>query len=151
MSATIEKIFIAAVGGAGMQSLEEVEALAGAGLEGDRYCRGSGYWSKVDACEVTLIESEDLEQIVAATRVSVLNGEHRRNLVTRGLRLESLAGRRFRVGDAILEFDRLRPPCRYIESLTERNMTKALLEGGGICARVLHPGKIRVHDPIVIL
>lgn len=151
MKAVLEKIFIAKLEGTSMQSLEEVEALAAAGLARDRYCLRSGHWSKVDECEVTLIESEVLEEIVASTGINVLNGEHRRNLVTRGLKLDTLVGRKFRVGEAPLEYDRSRPPCAHVESLTEQGMTRALLRSGGICARVIESGKIRVRDPIVIL
>lgn len=151
MNGIVEKIYIAPDGGANMQALQEVEALAGEGLRGDRYCKRAGYWSGHDECEVTLIEAEHLEEIAAVAGIRVQNGEHRRNLVTRGVRLESLAGRRFRIGEAVLEFDRPRPPCGYIQSLTEPGMTKALLRRGGICARVLETGIIRQNDPIVVL
>ena len=134
-----------------MQALDEVEALAGCGLRGDRYCQRNGYWTGVDECQVTLIEMEHLEEISRKTGIQIASGEHRRNLVTRGIRLEVLAGKRFRVGKALLEFDRPRPPCGYIESLTERGMTRALLGRGGICARVIEGGLIQVNDPIVIV
>ncbi len=151
MDSVIEKIFVAPAGGVKMQLVEEVEALAGAGLRGDRYCEGCGYYTDVDECQVTLIEAEDLETIAREKGLRVSNGEHRRNLVTRGIRLESLIGKQFQAGQAVLEFDRPRPPCRYVESITEPGMTKALVGRGGICARVVSPGLIRVRDPIVIL
>ena len=151
MNGIVEKIYIAPAGGANMQALEEAEALAEQGLRGDRYCQREGYWSGVDECEVTLIEAECLEEIAATTGIRVENGEHRRNLVTRGVRLESLLGRRFRVGEAVLEYDRPRPPCSYIRSLTEPGMTKALARRGGICARVIQSGIIRRNDAIVVL
>ena len=151
MSGALLKIFITPEGGVTMQAVEEVEALAGCGLKGDRYCRRSGYWTDVDECEVTLIESECLDEIRAQTGISVENGEHRRNLVTLGIRLDSLLGKRFQVGTAVLEYDRPRPPCGYIEYLTEAGMTRALLGRGGICARVVGSGTIRPNDPIVVL
>ena len=151
MNGIVERIYIAPEGGANMQALDEAEALTAQGLRGDRYCRQVGYWSGVDECEVTLIEAECLEEIAATTGIGVQNGEHRRNLVTRGVRLESLAGQRFRVGEAVLEFDRPRPPCSYIQSLTEPGMTKALVRRGGICARVIQSGIIRRNDLIVVL
>ena len=151
MDSMIEKIFVAPAGGVKMQMVDAVEALAGAGLRGDRYCDRCGYWTAVDECQVTLIEAEDLEQIAREKGLRVANGEHRRNLVTRGIRLESLLGKQFQAGQAVLEFDRPRPPCRYVESLTQAGMTKALVGRGGICARVVSPGLIRVNDPIVVL
>jgi MOSC domain-containing protein YiiM len=71
--------------------------------------------------------------------------------VTRGLDLMNLYGRTFTVGDAVLSFDRPRPPCRYIASITEPGMTRALgARRGGICARVVQSAVIRVGDEIVI-
>ena len=83
--------------------------------------------------------------------VSVQAGEHRRNLVTRGLDLMNLYGRTFTVGDAVLAFDRPRPPCRYIASITEPAMTRGprspagwdLRPGGAV-------GAVQVGDEIVI-
>jgi MOSC domain-containing protein YiiM len=145
----IEEIYIAARGGEPMIKVEEVQAVAGAGLRGDRYMERTGYWTAVDECEVTLIRAEDLEQIIEKTGVRVAGGEHRRNLVTRGIDLYSLRGKRFTAGGATLEFDRPRPPCRYIQSLTERGMTKALGRNrGGICARVVESGLIRPGDAL---
>src|SRR5215831_3683558 len=130
-----------------MKALDEAQAVAGSGLSGDRYCQQSGYWTGVDECQVTLIEREYLDEI-KQKGIHVDNGEHRRNLVTRGIRLEDLAGKRFRVGEAVLQFDRPRPPCGYIEGITEHGMTKALIGRGGICASIVESGVIRVNDAI---
>ena len=150
-SSFVEKIFLALSGGTDMQSVQQVEAIENSGLRGDRYAEGTGYWVPVDTCQVTLIEGEDLERIQSTTSVKVLNGEHRRNLVTRGVRLDELLGRRFRVGEAIFEYDRPRPPCRYIASITEQGMTGALTGRAGICARVVQSGIIRCDDSITIV
>ena len=147
----IENIFVAPDGGVDMRSVEQVEAVEDSGLRGDRYAEGTGYWVPVDVCQVTLIEGEDLEAIQSTTGVRVVNGEHRRNLVTRGVRLGELLGRRFQIGEAVLEYDRPRPPCRYIASITEWGMTNALAGRAGICARVVQSGVIRRQDAIVIL
>ncbi|MBI4479822.1 MAG: MOSC domain-containing protein [Acidobacteria bacterium] len=152
MGGVIEKIFITPKGGEPMQPLGEVEAVEGRGLRGDRYLARSGYWTSVDECEVTLIQGEDLDEITSTTPLRVLNGEHRRNLVTRGIELTDLLGQRFQIGEAVLEYDRPRPPCTYIQGLTgQQGLTKALGRRGGICVRVVKSGKIRVQDPIIIL
>jgi len=151
MQGFVEAIFIAPQGGAAMQKMDEVEAVAGAGVRGDRYMSRSGYWSMVDECEVTLIEGETLDQIHSETNLRVLSGEHRRNVVTRGIRLEELTGKRFAIGEAVFEYDRPRPPCGYIQSITQPGMTRALLgERGGICARVVKSGAIRAGDRIEV-
>jgi MOSC domain-containing protein YiiM len=145
-------IFIARSGGQPVERVEEIEALKDRGLVGDRFVEGTSYWSGVDECQVTLIALEALDEITAATEVSVMEGQHRRNIVTRGVDLLKLRGTRFQVGDAVLEFDRPRPPCRYIQSVSERGMTKALGRNrGGICARVIESGVIRPGDSIQVV
>jgi MOSC domain-containing protein YiiM len=151
MQSIVEEIYIAPKGGATMQKVGQVEALADCGLQSDRYCQRTGYWTGVDECQVTLIEAEDLETIQQGTGIHVGNGEHRRNLITRHIKLESLRGKQFQIGEAVLEYDRPRPPCSYIQSITEPGMTRALWGRGGICARVVKSGVIRAGDAIVVL
>jgi MOSC domain-containing protein YiiM len=148
----VEAIFITGRGGEPMTRVAEVEAIAGRGLAGDRYLKRTGYWTGVDECEVTLIAAEALEEISAGTDVSVSEGQHRRNIVTSGVDLHALGRKRFRVGGALLAFDRPRPPCRYIQSVSERGMTKALgRTRGGICARVIEGGMIHEGDNIEVI
>ncbi len=152
MAGVVEKIFVTAQGGATMRSVEQVEAVVDGGLLGDRYQTHVGYYSGVDECEVTLIEGEALDDILRQTGIEVAHGEHRRNIVTRGIRLHDLMGKRFTIGDATLEYDRPRPPCRYVETITEPGMTRALSGGrGGICVRVVKAGLIRAGDPVQVL
>lgn len=148
----VEGIFITGRGSTPMRRVDQVEAVERRGLAGDRYLEGTGYYSGTDECQVTLIEGEGLDEITESFGVAVLNGEHRRNIVTRGVRLMDLRGRRFRVGAALLEYDRPRPPCRYIQSVSEPGMTKALgRTRGGICARVVEGGAIGVGDTIEVV
>ena len=136
MSGTVVDIFVAESGGETMKRVHEVEAMEGGGLRGDRYMERKGYWTDVDECQVTLIEAEALEEIRERTDIRAGDGEHRRNIVTRGIDLQELAGKRFAVGDAEMEFDRPRPPCGYIQGLTQRGMMKALGgTRGGRCDR----------------
>ncbi len=148
---TVHEIYIAPEGSARMRKVDEVEAVASMGLKGDRYCESTGYYSGWDECQVTLIEAEEIEAIAADSGLRVLNGEHRRNIVTRGIRLVDLVGHAFRAGDAVLAFDRPRPPCAYIQSITEPGMTRALAGKSGICALVVKGGVIRPGDEIAVL
>jgi MOSC domain-containing protein YiiM len=151
MRGVVEGIYVTGKGSAAMERVEEVRTIEGCGIEGDRYCEGTGYWTPYgDVCEVTLIESEDLDYIQNELGIRVSNGEHRRNIVTRGIRLEDLRRKRFRIGETVLEYDRPRPPCRHIQDLTEPGMTRALKGRGGICARVVEAGKIRAQDAIEV-
>ena len=147
----VEAIFVTGRGSAPMQRVDEVLAVAGAGLSGDRYAEHTGYWSGVDECQVTLIEAEALEGITASTDVRVTEGQHRRNVVVRGVELRALAGATFTIGEARFSYDKPRPPCRYIESITQPGMTRALAaRRGGICVKVVESGVIRVGDELVV-
>jgi MOSC domain-containing protein YiiM len=151
MKGVVEGIFVTNEGSAAMERVEEVRTIAGCGIEGDRYCEGTGFWTRYgDVCEVTLIESEDLDYIQSEFGISVKNGEHRRNIITRGIRLGDLRRKRFRIGETVLEYDRPRPPCRHVQDLSEPGMTRALKGRGGICARVVEAGRICAGDAIEV-
>src|SRR5919202_840828 len=153
MAGLLGGIFLAPEGGAQMKGAEATTALQGCGLEGDRYCVGTGHWSRFGrVCEVTFIAAEDLDAIERETGVGVKNGEHRRSVVTRGISLKTLRrGERFRVGEVVFEYRGPRSVCRYIERLTEPDMTQALKGRGGNCARVIENGTVRVGDEIEVL
>src|ERR687895_262473 len=121
MAEFVEGIFLAPEAGAEMKSVRAATALEGCGLEGDRYCAGTGHWSRFGrVCEVTFIAAEDLDDIERETGVGVKNGEHRRNVVTRGVSLKALRlGERFRVGEVVFEYRGPHSVCRHIERLTE--------------------------------
>lgn len=151
MKGVVEEIFVTGEGSAAMERVEEVRTIEGCGIEGDRYCEGTGFWTRYgDVCQVTLIEGEDLDYIERELGIGVKNGEHRRNIITRGIKLTDLRRKRFRVGEALLEFDRSRPPCKHVQDLTEPGMTRALKGRGGICARVVEAGRIRARDMIEV-
>jgi len=149
MKGVVKEIFVTGEGSAAMEGVVEVRTVEGCGIEGDRYCAGTGYWTRYgDVCEVTLIEGEDLDYIENELGIGVKNGEHRRNIVTRGIKLKDLRRKKFRVGEAVLAYDRPRPPCRHVQELSEPGMTRALKGRGGICAKVIRAGTIRVRDAI---
>lgn len=149
MPGTVEEIYVAPRGSVQMKSVESASAITGCGLDGDRYCEGTGYWTPMgDVCEVTLIASEDLDYIQNELGLQVKTGEHRRNIITNGIDLSDLSGKRFRVGEVILRYDRPRPPCKHIQDLTEPGMTRALVGRGGHCARVVQAGTIRPGDSV---
>jgi MOSC domain-containing protein YiiM len=151
MKGVVEGIYVTSQGSAAMERVEEVTTVEGCGIEGDRYCEGTGFWTRYgDVCQVTLIEGEDLDFIENELGISVKDGQHRRNIITRGVRLLDLRRKRFRVGEVLLEFDRSRPPCRHVQDLSEPGMTRALKGRGGICARVVEAGRIRAQDAIAV-
>ncbi len=151
MKGVVEGIYVTGQGSQAMERVEEVMTVEGCGIDGDRYCEGTGFWTNYgDVCQVTLIEGEDLDFIEDELGIRVREGQHRRNIITRGIRLLDLRKRRFRVGGTLLEFDRSRPPCKHVQDLSEPGMTRALKNRGGICARVVEAGKIRAQDAIEV-
>jgi len=91
MKGVVEEIFVTGEGSAAMESVDEVRTIEGCGIEGDRYCAGTGYWTRYgDVCEVTLIEGEDLDYIENELGIGVESGEHRRNFITRSIRVQDI-------------------------------------------------------------
>src|SRR5437016_2634667 len=126
-------IFMAAQAGAPMESQVEVNVVAGRGIVGDRYATGHGYWSdpKWPDQQLTLVEAE------AAEESGIPAEQLRRNLVTRGIALDSLIGVTFQCGEAVLRGVRRCDPCRYLETLTRPGLAQALGTRGGLRAEVL--------------
>lgn len=135
-----------------MRERDRIEAVTG-GLKGDRYQRGTGYYSPYDVCEVTLIAGEAIDTIRDEFGIDLSDGRHRRNLVTCGTDLDALLDHRFRIGEAVLEGTRPRPPCAHVEQLAgEDEVARALGQRrGGICADVVEPGEMQVGDEITLL
>ncbi len=144
-------IYTCPAAGEPMQRHHRIEALAGKGLAGDRYARGKGYWHPVESCQLTLISEGDLARAGKRVPVSLALGEHRRNLVIGGGSSLALLGRRFRLGEAVLRGLKPRPPCGYIDGVSESGMAKALGRDSGICVVVEQGGLIEVGDSLVFL
>jgi len=146
---TIEAIFVTPAAGAPMRALEQVRALAGRGLEGDRYADGVGTYSTTPGSgrHVTMIDAAALEAL-AAEGLPLAPHECRRNIVTRGVALLDLIGSRVWVGEALCVVTRECAPCQYLESLTRPGMLKALVGRGGARLEVLRDGLIRRGDAI---
>lgn len=146
----VTDVFVAESGSEPIQSVDRIEAVADRGLRGDRYFNGTGYYSPYDVCQVTLIAGEAIEQINRNFGLDLTAGEHRRNVVTESVDVHELLGHRFRVGEAVLEGTRPRPPCAHVEQITEQEgVARALKDGrGGICADVIESGTIGVDDAI---
>jgi MOSC domain-containing protein YiiM len=146
----VVSIHIAREAASPMESTQEVKAVAGQGLEGDRYFDGTGHWSKTPGVsrEVTLIELETIEALEREKSIAVVPGAARRNVVTRGVPLNHLVGREFQVGAVRLRGTRLCEPCAYLEGLTQPGVLTGLIHRGGLRAEIVTGGTIRVDDAI---
>lgn len=148
----VEAICIAPAASAPMQLLAEVEATPGVGLAGDRYASGTGFYSPrptdPGAREVTLFEAEVLDWLKAEHGIELSAAEHRRNVTVRGVRLSQLLGQRFSIGDVVLEGVKDCPPCDHLQGLVRKAVLEPLVHRGGLRARVLQGGTLRVGDAV---
>lgn len=142
---TIEAIAVATAAGAPTAEREEVEAIAGHGLDGDRHLTGSGTFpSGVSGSALTLIEAEVCESFDPP----LTPNEHRRNLVTRGIALNGLVGVEFAIGRVRCRGMRLCEPCRVVDGYSERPILRPLVHRGGLRADIVEGGPIRVGDSV---
>ena len=131
-------------------SVKEVRAVAGKGLEGDRYYKNIGTYSNnpTPGREITLVETEAIEALKRDYGIKIEVGQARRNIVTRGIALNHLVGREFVVGEVKLRGIRLCEPCMHLEKLTRPGVKAALDHRGGLRADILKGGAIYVGDVI---
>jgi MOSC domain-containing protein YiiM len=94
------------------------------------------------------VESEAIEALAREHGIELAAGETRRNLTTRGVNLNELVGRRFRVGDVLCQGTCLCEPCRYLADLTGRPLLRPLVHRGGLRADILSGGVIRRGDQV---
>ena len=145
----VESIHIAPDAKAPTRALAEVQAIPGVGLEGDRYALRKGTFFKPQPdFELTLIEAEAVEALKRDYKIELAPGEARRNVVTRGVPLNHLVGREFRIGGVKIRGIRLCEPCSHLQSLVTTPVIEGLCHRGGLRAQILTAGKIRVGDVI---
>lgn len=166
-AAHVSAIYISPVATQLPEAVDQVRAIAGAGLEGDRYCAessadadvdgdgdssdgasGRGTWSRWPGGgrQVTLIEAEVLAELEAT--LGVTGAETRRNIVTSGVKLNDLVGVDFTVGEVMMRGVRLCEPCAHIEKLTVRGVALALDNCGGLRADILQGGIVFKGDKL---
>ena len=146
----VEAIHVVSQAAKPMEALAEVRAVPGQGLEGDRYFHRLGTYSNHPGSgrEVTLIEAEAIEALVREAGIALPPGASRRNITTRGVPLNHLVGRRFRVGEVLLEGTRLCEPCTHLEGLTQKGVLPGLIHRGGLRTVIVIGGTIRIGDTV---
>lgn len=150
---TVEAITLGPDADAALRPVQTARAHAGRGLQGDRYFADRGTFSNTHSRghDLSLIEAEVLDEL-SFPGGRLAPEEARRNIVTRGVDLNALVGKRFRVGDVECLGQRLCEPCAHLERWTaaagKPGSLRALIHKGGLRADVLSDGEIRVGDPI---
>jgi len=131
---------------AALDRVESVVAVAGRGLEGDRYGAGRGTFSGPGrGYQLTLIEAETLDELGLRWE------QARRNVITRGASLNPLVGRRFRIGAVECIGRRLAEPCAHLDNLSGPGLIRPLVHRGGLRADILVGGTIEVGDEVAAL
>ena len=128
--------------GGSIKSVDEVRALAGKGLEGDRYLGVNA------EKQVTLIQAEMVDALESESGVKLEYSDARRNIVTRGVALTELVGQEFNVGAISLRGVKLSEPCAHLASLTDERVLRGLAHKAGLNAVILNDGVIRVGDGV---
>ena len=134
-----------------MRGVGEVTAVAGVGLEGDRYATRTGSFSAKPkrGRQITLIEAEAIEALERELGLALAPGDTRRNLVTRGVALNHLVGQEFTVGEVRLCGHELCEPCGDLARMTGKpQILPGLVHRGGLRAEILEGGVIRVGDEV---
>lgn len=152
MQAKIAGIYISPEAEAPMRSLEEAQLQAGRGVVGDRYYLEKGTFSEQlkdgRDREVTLVESEQVAWFNRTTGLAIDPGALRRNIVTEGIDLNKLVGRRFQVGEVLLEGIRLCEPCAHIAKLVAKEVLSEMVHRAGLRAMIVSGGTVKVADPV---
>ena len=144
--ARVVSIQIAANRGEPLHEVNEVRAVPGKGLEGDRHFgRGD---APAYSRDLTLIESETLEALERDHHIKLRRGDSRRNIVTSGISLNHMIGREFRLGEVLVRGEKLCEPCDHLASLIGKPAFQALIHRAGLRARIVKGGLVRIGDEI---
>ena len=135
----VEAIHLGAPREPELRTVESVRAVAGKGLEGDRHFHADG---ARPGQALTLVAAEEVEG------AGLKPGETRRQVTVRGVDVNALVGKRFRVGEVECLGVELCEPCRHLEQMTRPGIIRELAHRAGINADILVGGVIRVGDPV---
>ena len=126
----------------------EIDLIAGKGIIGDRYFKD--YNDPFN--QLTIIESENIDEYNSKKKLNIPYLSFRRNIVTRGISLNELVGKKILIGSVILDVLDLCRPCRYLsEKLDRKDIIKEFLRKGGIRCQIIKDGKISLSDKLKII
>tara|TARA_B100001971_G_C17741271_1_gene310822 strand:- start:35 stop:478 length:444 start_codon:yes stop_codon:yes gene_type:complete len=142
------KICISKNSGEEMQDLDTIEVLADKGIINDRYFNENNDQD----IQITFIESENIDYVNEISSTSVPYIDFRRNIITKGIKLNKLVDKEFLIGNVKIKGHRLCNPCKYLQDkLNIENLVKKLVNIGGLRCEILTDGRISVKDKIKIL
>ena len=131
-----------------IKEVASIEVLANKGVVGDRHFDDFND----PYCQLSLIESENIDYYNSKYGLNIPYINFRRNIVTKGIKLNELVGKKIKVGDVSIEGIDLCRPCRHLtEMLDQENILKEFLRRGGLRCQILTSAKIKVGDQIKII
>lgn len=149
----ISNIFICASANEKLESVTTAHLISGKGIVGDRYYYETGTFSEKlagnPAREITLIESEEINNFNMKFGFTFSYADFRRNIVTTGINLNNLVGKEFRIGAITLHGIRLCEPCAHLQGVLIDEVLPGLIGKGGLRASILENGEISVGDHIL--
>jgi MOSC domain-containing protein YiiM len=148
MPGRVEQINIAAELEGRAEPVAAVDALAGQGLRGDRYFASDPNEDREEGRDITLIQAEALEGLLEEHGIELSAAESRRNVLTRGIDLNALVGKRFTVGAVECLGIELCEPCNHLQKLTQPGVLRGLVHRGGLRADIVRGGRIAVGDAV---
>src|SRR6202035_861792 len=133
-----------------MTAVDDVRAVPGRGLEGDRYFLGVDTYSdrRDPSRELPRSESEPRKALPSDYGCALPPGASRRNITTAGMALNHLVGQEFQAGEVRLRGIRLCEPCNHLEAVTGKEVRPGLVHRGGLRCQILTEGHIKTGDPI---
>ena len=142
------KIGITTTNNKKIEELDSIDVVANKGIVGDRHFKDFND----PYCQLSLIESENIDYYNIKYGLNIPYIDFRRNIVTSGIQLNELVGKKLKIGDVELEGVDLCRPCKHLtEMLGEANILKEFLRRGGLRCQILSSSKIKIGDKIQIL
>ena len=148
MKSKVYKIGIAKNDNQKIDNVESIEVVKDKGIVGDRHFQEFNDPYN----QLSLIESENIDYYNNKYKLNIPYIDFRRNIVTKGIELNNLIGKKIQIGDVLIEGIDLCRPCRHLsEKLNQDNIIKEFLRRGGLRCRILSSSKININDEIKVL
>ena len=146
--AEVFKLGIAANNNQSIMEVHSIEVLANKGIVGDRHFHDFNDPYN----QLSLIESENIDEYNIKFGLDIPYIDFRRNIVTKGIKLNDLIGKKLKVGNVELEAIELCRPCRHLtEMLDQKNILKEFMRKGGLRCQILTSSKINIGDKIELI
>ena len=146
--AEVFKLGITAKNNLPIKNVNMIEVMANKGIVGDRHFHDSNDPYN----QLSLIESENIDDYNIKFGLNIPYIDFRRNVVTKGIKLNDLIGKKLKVGNVELEAIELCRPCRHLtEMLDQKNILKEFMRKGGLRCQILTSSKINIGDKIELI